>query len=264
MRRLSSAISYSSSLSHVDFNEEPSGADILVAFRALGGAAIFTHAPTRWNSSRCVDWAATCSPMFVKGPELLAVAISDHIPLRFELSSNFERAIRGSLRFAPKLGKPQGVASDIWRAELEQKCWLQHESLVDLSSLCHHHVIHVQEEWDLFQKILEDTVRATLVNLSASPHLDPETRQTCLGLAGQNGSKGGLATFQRSCVDNGLRQEVGNLQVRKQRHWLARVYEARRILRGFQLAFLSSKDWTGRVCKLNLFESLALFPLFAP
>ena len=39
-----------------DFNEEPAGADILVAFHALGGTVISTHASTRWNGSRCVDW----------------------------------------------------------------------------------------------------------------------------------------------------------------------------------------------------------------
>ena len=56
----------------------------------------------------------------MKGPELRSVAISDHIPLWFELSANFERATRGSLRSAPKLSKPQGVSSDIWRDELEK------------------------------------------------------------------------------------------------------------------------------------------------
>ena len=71
-----------------DFNELVGASKLEIALSAFGGAAASVDKPTRWEGQRCVDWALTSRPLTCDQPELLDVALSDHIPVSLVLTSS--------------------------------------------------------------------------------------------------------------------------------------------------------------------------------
>ena len=71
-----------------DFNELVGASKLEIALSAFGGAAVSVDKPTRWEGQRCVDWALTSRPLTCDQPELLDVALSDHIPVSLVLASS--------------------------------------------------------------------------------------------------------------------------------------------------------------------------------
>ena len=68
-----------------------------IALSAFGGAAVSVDKPMRWEGQRCVDWALTNRPLTCDQPELLAVALNDHIPVSLVLNHVGHQVELGSL-----------------------------------------------------------------------------------------------------------------------------------------------------------------------
>ena len=61
--------------------------------------------------------------------------------------------------------------------------------------------------------------------------LHEDVLEQCDRMLSQRGVKGCMARFRREHLKGGVRQEIDTLNIRKRRHWLARLFEYRRLLR---------------------------------
>ena len=88
-----------------DFNDPPETSS-LSSFFASQGAKLLGDGkePTRWDGTRCIDWAMACAPIecfpVYQGLEQ-KIHISDHIGLRFLLNVDARYPWRGRLGTAP-------------------------------------------------------------------------------------------------------------------------------------------------------------------
>ena len=97
----------------------------------------------------------TNCPNKVSNPWLFSTAISDHIPLAFDLVQSSGPWRRGALKLGPSWAKPSGVPLDLWR-QVVDLCWSRHPCLDQNAQRLQSDTVDVQLEWDLFQKILQE------------------------------------------------------------------------------------------------------------
>ena len=196
-----------------------------------GGFAVTPKVPTRWDGTRCVDWAICNRPDACENPKLLDVHLSDHIPVCFHIHGLGHALQLGSLARTCTMACPPGVDRSLWERAVSQE-WNQNESVQQfLSQLATDAVVSVQSEWDLFQDLLVSCILSAYRWLSRVGLLTAEVRSNCEKLADQRPFKGQLAVHRvLSCAHAGVRHQVGFMAVRKKRRLLARCFQYKRLL----------------------------------
>ena len=213
-----------------DFNQLPDSAVLVPCFRALNGFPVASWRTTRWSSTRCVDWFASNFPLSVAEPVDLSVAISDHVPLMVVISVDLGHILLGSLNSSPSYVRPADVPADTWRQTVEQ-AWGDCDRLETLNGCLLSSSVDVDAEWNLFLDVLQRSLLEACRRLSVSVAVGLEGRNACMKLARKSGSKGGLASFSNVDAVAGQRHALPDpMAVRKTRRWLARLYEARRLM----------------------------------
>ena len=224
-----------------DFNEIPGSSVVETVMESFGGVVRSCGLPTRWKGERCVDWAMANYPQNASVPWLLSTAISDHIPLAFDVVLTAGPLLRGTLQSGPSWVKPSGVPLDLWRQVVEL-CWSRHPCVDQLSQVLLSDRLDVQVEWDLFQQVLQESLRTAIETLRVHDGLHEDVAKQCDRMLAQRGVKGCMARFRREQLKGGVRQEIGSLNIRKRRHWLARLYEYRRLLRAVSEGLSESRQ----------------------
>jgi hypothetical protein len=97
-------------------------------------------------------------------------------------------------------------------------------------------------KWDLFQQVLQESLRTAIETLRVLDGLHEDVAKQCDRMLAQRGVKGCMARFRREQLKGGVRQEIGSLNIRKRRHWLARLYEYRRLLRAVSEGLSESRQ----------------------
>ena len=214
-----------------DFNEVVGASKVQIALSAFGGMSVSPDKPTRWEGRRCVDWALTNRPLACDHPELLDVALSDHIPVSLVLNNVGHQVELGSLLRTAQLVCPQGVDHALWEKAIVVN-WNDNSEIQNfVTHLETSDAISVQEEWDRFQLLLTCCVLDAYDWLSNVGLLSPEVRSVCSRMARQTVWKGQLAAYKRSsCAQAGVRHQVGELAVRKKRRLLARCFQYKRLM----------------------------------
>jgi hypothetical protein len=128
-----------------DFNEIPGSSVVETVMESFGGVVRSCGLPTRWKGERCVDWAMANCPHNASVPWLLSTAISDHIPLAFDVVLTAGPLLRGTLQSGPSWVKPSGVPLDLWRQVVEL-CWSRHPCVDQLSQVLLSDRLDVQVE----------------------------------------------------------------------------------------------------------------------
>ena len=127
-----------------DATGEPEDCDISHAWRAVGGHLVTDKKPTRWNSSRCVDWFCTNRPGRLRWLGHLDHHLSDHMVIL----AQWEEV---------------NTVGEQWRQKLESHWTEQQRSAAgqQLAALLEAPAnINVQEEWDLFVTMLSATYKS--------------------------------------------------------------------------------------------------------
>lgn len=68
--------------------------------------------------------------------------------------------------------------------------------------------VDVQLEWDLFQKVLQESLRTAVDSVRALEGMEQETLEQCDRMLLQRGVKGRMACFRREYLKGGVRQEI--------------------------------------------------------
>ena len=134
------------------------------------------------------------------------------------------------MRSAPQFPKPEGVELDQWRGFVSQELGRHCQLPVLLESL-DSSTINVQQEWDLFQIILQDSLRGAYELVYSDSLVSDEVAAECRRRCAKRGVKGLPAAPVHDSLSIRVRHQVGNMHIRKGRRWLAQLYESRRILR---------------------------------
>ena len=224
-----------------DFNEIPGSSVVETVMESFGGVVRSCGLPTRWKGERCVDWAMANCPHNASVPWLLSTAISDHIPLAFDVVLTAGPLLRGTLQSGRSWVKPSGVPLHLWRQVVEL-CWSRHPCVDQLSQFLLSDRLDVQVEWDLFQQVLQESLRTAIETLRVHDGLHEDVAKQCDRMLAQRGVKGCMARFRREQLKGGVRQEIGSLNIRKRRHWLARLYEYRHLLRAVSEGLSESRQ----------------------
>ena len=106
-----------------DFNDPPETSSPSLFFASQGAKLLGDgKEPTRWDGTRCIDWAMACAPTECF-PEYQGlerqIHISDHIGIRFLLNVDARYPWRGRLGTAPIWKKPEMIEPDKWIEALE-------------------------------------------------------------------------------------------------------------------------------------------------
>ena len=127
-----------------DLNEIPSRSMLLDALVGYGGFSVAPKVPTRWDGTRCVDWAICNRPDACENPKLLDVHLSDHIPVCFHIHGLGHALQLGSLARTCTMACPPGVDRSLWERAVSQE-WNQNERVQQfLSQLATDAVVSVQ------------------------------------------------------------------------------------------------------------------------
>ncbi|CAE7266327.1 unnamed protein product [Symbiodinium sp. KB8] len=205
-----------------DFNSLPNDSEISTLCASFGGTYTGLGRPTRWDSSREVDWSCTNYPALVAPVVASDLWISDHMQLSTALEAPLRSPPVGKLRRTPNLRKPPSLPTEEWRRLLKH-AWESSSRVKALEAqLLGAPALQAQQVWDAFQLCLQETF---LEALRRVPGAEVPRR-------GALSAKGAVAEVRSESLPcRGPRQEHGSLAKRKVRNRLARLYDFLRCLR---------------------------------
>ena len=202
----------------------PNDSEISTLCASFGGTYTGLGRPTRWDSSREVDWSCTNYPALVAPVVASDLWISDHMQLRTALEAPLRSPPVGKLRRTPNLRKPPSLPTEEWRRLLKH-AWESSSRVTALEAqLLGAPALQAQQVWDAFQLCLQETFLEALCRV---PGAEVPRR-------GALSAKGAVAEVRpESLPCRGPRQEHehGSLAERKVRNRLARLYDFLRCLR---------------------------------
>ena len=202
-----------------DFNSEPPESEIATLCASFGGAYVGLGRPTRWDSSREIDWSCTNYPARVSEVKASELWISDHLLLSTTHAAPILAPDVGKLPRTASLRKPPFISPEDWRRLLkrawESSGWVKALE-AQLTQLTAASPPVAQQVWDTFQLCLQDTFREAL---RQTPGAEVPRRRAL-------SAKGTVAEVpSESLPCRGPRQEHGFLAERKVRNRLARLYD---------------------------------------
>eukprot|EP00438_Fugacium_kawagutii_P023629 Skav205985 [mRNA] locus=scaffold442:1050577:1058494:+ [translate_table: standard] len=234
-----------------DFNEEPEE-QIHQLLQTYGAVQHGPREPTRWNSTRTIDWVAATAATVDNIILQTKVHLSDHHGFFFNLLPKHSRRsdkenARGRLKPAPKWNKPENLSTQEWQAALAHTWDTQAQQLPCYRQLSSHLQATktprnwdpgsqpqqvVQQQWDLFMACLRSCYKLTISHLLSFEN-NEELHAQLLKLHKQPGfnMKGQPARFQWVSVSTTQAKDPSpGERVRRYRRTLARCYELLRIL----------------------------------
>eukprot|EP00928_Gymnodinium_smaydae_P043324 TRINITY_DN29052_c0_g1_i4.p1 TRINITY_DN29052_c0_g1~~TRINITY_DN29052_c0_g1_i4.p1 ORF type:complete len:1215 (+),score=102.46 TRINITY_DN29052_c0_g1_i4:4302-7946(+) len=148
-----------------DFNDSPQDTDLAPIAEQWGGRSLAADGPSRWSSTRCIDFLFTNSPTKVFDLRYGEQAISDHKILNFEVEAcvNAQKTVKRTAP-TPAWSCPEGLSTAAWRAclrdafdrELDGRLYHRLAQMLDEPA------VDVDAEWDMFQRLLDSTCRNAL------------------------------------------------------------------------------------------------------
>ena len=209
-----------------DFNEDAKNAHASLSYTVLhgaGGELIRVGEATRWQGNREVDWII--SSRRVEKPEILEAWISDHKALKWRLPVTDPVEACGSLKEAPKWRKPGGVTPATWRKILEEEIQQlrQDGNTKQLEDMLNNPQIDVENEWNMWNEILDETMRKATKRVMDQHEIPEETLKTLTKNLEVKMRKGMPAKHISRRTMRQWQVEDKSIEQRKRRKWLARA-----------------------------------------
>lgn len=216
-----------------DANETPDDSVIGSTLHAFGGTVLQIHRATRWESEtdREIDWFSTNEAQATQPPQWLDVHVSDHIPLRLQLSIRTKELQFQCFQAGPKWDRPPDINRPTWNQHVAT-CW---DSISEeIACFKRDHLtgpIEVNKEWDAFLVLLDKLFRCSFDHLRRQMPDNQQVQRVAKQRLAQTKVKGRMpalvSRYQKRCRPLVAQ---GDMQLAKLRKRVARLFELKRCL----------------------------------
>jgi len=151
-----------------DWNDDQKEGDVntteLLLREQTQARTVTTGAPTRWDSQRCIDYTVTNMPdTALKDIKETKHKLSDHklLKMQVRLPQKTDRQMV-KVQQKPTFLKPAGLEKQSWTQRIETNYQKQEMKGKEFDDLMKRKTVDVEEEWMMWNTILEEAFRQTV------------------------------------------------------------------------------------------------------
>ena len=210
---------------------------IFQALAKVGGVNVAASEPSRWGSSRRIDWRVTNAPSRISAPYVEMLYVSDHKPFITDIS--FPSPVKhkvGELVAKPKFDRPPEFEKYEWRKVLEQEVEEMKDELKEMADRLENPMeFDVQEEMSGWYKMVHTLHQQVAERMIDEGRLSNEQTKKMLaqikasrreGRATNNVHYGGEAHW-RERQERAPDKRFECIKQTRRRRWIARASNLR-------------------------------------